>query len=228
LMQRPGRNEFYPRRQRRLVVGRSRGPDRPLADQDDALDAAHFRRPAHGARQTPPLALDLVAKIDVSIELEDRETSTALEGLKDGDRHGIVAAQDDRRRASIEDGRNGSSDPFAVARRVRFVERQIAAIRRDRFARGEERASEIEIVVRRRRTIGGHRRANGPRRVGAVGADGRIGRRAAGADDGDPSVQRGQVGTCGETEESTRLPATVHTSDVLLSRRHGLSLHEIF
>jgi hypothetical protein len=179
----PRGNELHARRQRRLVVGRPGGADRPLADLNYPLDPAHFRRPAHGARQTPPLAVDLVAKIDVGVELQDGEASTALEGLKERDRHGIVAAEDDRRRAMIEDGRNSRPDSGPVAGSVGLIERQIAAIGDARAGRPEPRPPEIEIVMRRGRRIGRHRRANGRRSVGAIGSDAGIGRGAAGADD---------------------------------------------
>src|SRR5690606_24860868 len=88
--------------------------DRPLADLDDAFDRAEFRGPAHGAGQAEPLAADLLAPVDVRVDLQDGERAVALERAEYRYRDRVVAADNDRHRTAAGDRAHGLLDLLPV------------------------------------------------------------------------------------------------------------------
>jgi hypothetical protein len=78
----------------------------------------HFRRPPHRTAVAVCLALYDVGPIDMRIGLNHGQGARALVSPKHRDRHGIVGAEQERDRASVEHGTNLGRDRLPVGRAV--------------------------------------------------------------------------------------------------------------
>ena len=173
--------------------------DAALAHLDDPLDLPHLRGTPHCRGQAEPLAHDLVAPVDMGIDLQQRQRPASGKGLKHRYRH-----RDRRRRSPPAPRRargwsrwyRGCGHGFGPDRPHHKRGRRD---RRPRPFRREDRAAKVEIDMRHIGGIGGARQADGPWCRGAIGADRGIGGGSRCAEDGDWRVELGD--TCGGQTE---------------------------
>ena len=141
--------------------------------------------------------------------------AAAFEGLKQRNRDRVVAAEDDRHRAAVEERAHGAGDAPAIALGIVFGIGQIPAID-DAHAVRDHLSTEIEIHVMERAAPIGDASPDRRGGAGAIGADAGIGRRRRRSDD-----RSGRGGAFGDrrfrqTEES---PGSGRTEDVAYRRR---------
>src|SRR5262245_40052836 len=72
------------------------------ADLEDLADVLHFRGATHRAREAVFDAINLVAPVEMLIDLDERDWPAYLEGAQHGDRYRMVAAEHDRHRAGAD------------------------------------------------------------------------------------------------------------------------------
>ena len=132
-----------------VQFGFSGAADAAQADLNHAGDPGHLGGAAHRAAVAVPDAVDLVAPVDVGVDLHDADRAMGLEARDDRDHHGIVAAEHDRDRAGIQDRIHRAGDFLPVAFRVRRVAGQVAAIDDANVAFiSQQGTAEVEIMVR--------------------------------------------------------------------------------
>ena len=217
-----GRHEVHAPVERILIVVRARAADCPGAHLDDALHPGHLRGPPHGAGQAKALALNLVAPVDVGIDLHDGEGVLVLVSLEYRDRNGIVAADHHRPDLALQQALDGLAYALAVARRIRLVVGEVAAVEDPGAAVAEQRPAEVEVLVLAGGGITGNAGANGRRRASAIRPDRRVGRSAGHAKDADLGVQGADVAQGGESQKSVdRLCGAEHAADIGRLVRHA-------
>jgi hypothetical protein len=81
--------------------------DIACAHLNDAFDVIHLRGPAHGRGQTPAFSVNLVAPVDVGIDLDNGERAAAFKRLQHRDGDGVVAAEQHGHRTPVQHGRDG-------------------------------------------------------------------------------------------------------------------------
>src|SRR5262249_45216083 len=74
----------------------ARPADATDADVQDAGDMWHLARPAHGVRIAKAFAIQLVAPVDMGVDLHDPDRPVIRKPGEKGNGHGIVAAEQDR------------------------------------------------------------------------------------------------------------------------------------
>ena len=72
------------------------------ADLEDLAHVLHLGGPAHWAREAIAHAVDLVAPVEMLVDLHECDRPAALERPQHWDRHGVVAAEHDRHRGGNE------------------------------------------------------------------------------------------------------------------------------
>ena len=105
--------------------------------------------------------MQLVAPVDMGVDLQDPDRPVIRKAGEEGNRHGIVAAEQDRYGRQCQDLARLRLDPGPVAGIVMHGGRDVAGVdAADRLA-VEQRAAEIEIPVLDERGIGLARSADG-------------------------------------------------------------------
>ncbi len=194
------------------MVGRAGAADPPLPDLDHPADVAHLRGATHVARQAEPLPADLVAPVDVGVQLEDRERHAGIR-LEDGDRGRVVATQDDGHGPGGQDGPDRSADELPVAGRVVRPGGQVADVDDPPVAVAEDRSAEIEVHVPERASVTGDGGPDGPRRVRGIRPGDGVGRGMGHAEDHHVGLE-GVEDAGGQTHEGRRGGAAEDAADV--------------
>ena len=169
------------------VAGGARGDDFVLAraphvTEPDLHDGAHpgqLAQPPDRARVAVAQAGDLVAEVQVRVDVQDVERPVVRQAADDDRRRRVVAGDDERGGAGGDDLTHGGGPGGQVRGEVAGVAAQddVAAVDEARAGAGRhERTAEVEVVVVEDRRVPGRRL---PHRVGGA-EDGRPagGRRA--------------------------------------------------
>ena len=109
------------------------------------FDPGHLRCAPHVARQAETLALNLIAPVDVCIELEDGDRAVIGIRIEAWDRHRIIATQNDGDGACIQNCSDTRANHVSVLSEVCLGDLKITPVDSRRIS--EERALEIEVVV---------------------------------------------------------------------------------
>ncbi|MOA13079.1 hypothetical protein D3C78_1331110 [compost metagenome] len=167
------------------------------ADLDDAVHVRHFGGAADGAGQTVAHAVDVVAPVQVGVDVHQRDRTLLVQAAQDGGGDAVVAAQHDGHGAGGGDAAHGGFGALIVfAARFGQVGDDVAAVdEADVVAALQQRAVDVEVVVpgAAHDAIGGL--ADGGGRVCLVVAEvgGGIGRPVGHAQDRDVGLEVVQV-----------------------------------
>jgi hypothetical protein len=157
---------------------------------------------AHGAGIAVALAADLLAPVDVGVDLDDAELALAAArvGLEQRDRHRIVAAQQQGHRALRQDLADRLADPLAVGRTVAQVAPDVAAVGDPGAA--EDRRHGVEVELIRVGAVPVERATHGRRRASRVARRAQLVGRAVGrAQHRHVGVELGEIGAEGQVAE---------------------------
>src|SRR5438445_482800 len=117
--------------------------DPAQAHLHDAANPRHLRGAPHGAAVAVFLAADLVAPVEVGVDLHDGQRPPALERPEHRDRHGVVTAEHDRDDVPVQQRAHRRRDRLPIAAGIGRIARQIAAI----DGRVRAHAAEVEVVL---------------------------------------------------------------------------------
>ena len=191
-------------------VGGPRRPDATSADLDHLADVAHLRGAAHRRRQTPPLALHLVAPVDVRIDLHDRHWTVirrtpAAPGSESNRRH---RARPARRRPpapprTCDGSRRGWLRTQSSSHGTSPRSTALGSV-------DQHRPTEVEVVMVSNARVRGRRDPDRGRRFLAIRTDRRVRRRARRTDHGDVGTGEIVDRRRRKTEKRSRVTGTEH------------------
>ena len=81
---------------RRFDVGDARAANATQTDLHDACDMRHLARPTHRAGIAVAFAMDLVAPVDMGIDLQNPDWAVVSKTGEKGKCHGAIATEQDR------------------------------------------------------------------------------------------------------------------------------------
>src|SRR6185295_6770237 len=116
-------------------------------DLEDFADVLHLRRTADRARQSIGDAVDVIAPIEMLVDMDQRNGTSPLECPQNRDRNGVVAAQHDRQRTGCKDLAYGLFGATQMALHVQDVGTNVTAIHRADAATVVERPAKIEVIA---------------------------------------------------------------------------------
>ncbi len=132
---------------RRLDLLDPRTSRRPQSDLENLPDVLHFRCAPDRARQAIGHPVEVVAPIEMLVDMDERDRPAPLESPQDGDRNRVVAAQHDWQRAGLEDLAYRLLGSGQMALEIMDVGPHVAAIDRPDIAAVVKWSAKIEVVA---------------------------------------------------------------------------------
>jgi hypothetical protein len=105
----------------------------------------HFGRAADGARVALPYAVDVVAPIQVGVDLDERDRPGGIESAKHRDRHAVISTDRDQQSAGRNNLTRHGFGAAVVAAWVTQIVGHVAEIADAYVLAGEKGAANVKI-----------------------------------------------------------------------------------
>ncbi len=157
-----------------LHVPRPPAPHRPQPDLHDRAGARELADPPDRARVAAADPVDLVAEIDVRVDVQDVDRLTPVERLDDHRRNRVQPADDQRDPPRLHQRAEHADRAVPDRVRVGMVPDHVPEIGHGRGAAREQRPTPVEVEMRREGRPVLHVARQLPDRVGGAGAHGEV------------------------------------------------------